>query len=191
MRFPIRFDTAFRVLSRTLLLSPDEAYVEVADDLMHVKFSWAFRATFPRSSVASTSVYPRKPLSRGVHGFGGRWLVNGAGDGILELAFEPAQRAHVLGWPVTLRCLLVSLPRREDFASVVVKCGPGRDASPDAITIIASKIRREFLKTVIVTFSSGCLSRRSILSMRSARSRPTDRHTRTARRRSGETLAWQ
>jgi hypothetical protein len=121
MRFPIRFDTAFRVLSRMLLLSPDEAYVDVADDLVHVKFSWAFRATFPRSSVATTTMYPRKPLSRGVHGFGGRWLVNGAGDGILDLAFEPAQRAYVLGWPVTLRRLFVSLDDPKGLAASLAR----------------------------------------------------------------------
>jgi hypothetical protein len=48
-------------------------------------------------------------VSRGVHGFGGRWLVNGAGDGVLDLRFEPPQKGHVIGWPVTLRQLLVSV----------------------------------------------------------------------------------
>jgi hypothetical protein len=109
MRFPIRFDPVFRVLSRLILLSPGEAHVDVAGDLAHVKFSWAFRATFPRSSVAATKVCTDRPLSRGVHGFAGRWLVNGSGDGILEIGFEPTQRAKVLGWTVTLRHLLVSV----------------------------------------------------------------------------------
>ncbi|MGH7272030.1 MAG: hypothetical protein ACREJ3_16490 [Polyangiaceae bacterium] len=109
MRFAIRFDPAFRVLCRALFLSPEESHVDVAEDLVHVKFSWSFRASFPRSSVASTRTSPERPLSRGVHGFAGRWLVNGAGDGILEIDFEPEQRAHVLGWPVRLRRLLVSV----------------------------------------------------------------------------------
>jgi hypothetical protein len=109
MRFPIRFEPAFRILCKTLFLSPAEAHVDVADDLVLVKFSWAFRATFPRVSIASATLYPKRPMSRGVHGFGGRWLVNGAGDGVLDLRFEPIQRGHVLGWPVTLRQLLVSV----------------------------------------------------------------------------------
>jgi hypothetical protein len=109
MRFPIRFDTAFRALCRVIFLSPDEAHVDVANDLVRVQFAWAFRATFPRSAVATTSVSSERPLSRGVHGFAGRWLVNGAGDRILDVVLEPAQRARVLGWPVKLRRLLVSI----------------------------------------------------------------------------------
>jgi hypothetical protein len=133
MRFPIRFDTAFRLLARTLLLSPEQAYVDVADDLVHVKFAWAFRATFPRSSVASTSLYPRKPVSRGVHGFGGRWLVNGAGDRILELAFEPAQGGHVLGWPVTLRRLLVSLDDPSGLRASLTRTDGASGAQPSGV----------------------------------------------------------
>lgn len=109
MRFPIRFDARFRLLAKMLFLSPDQSHVDVVGDLVHVKFAWSFRATFPRSSVASTSAYPKRPLSRGVHGFAGRWLVNGAGDGIVELCLEPPQRAYVIGWPVALRRLLVSV----------------------------------------------------------------------------------
>jgi hypothetical protein len=124
MRYPIRFDPAFRVLCKAIFLSPDEAHVDVADDLVRVKFSWGFRAAFPRSSVASTSVYPKRPLSRGVHGFAGRWLVNGAGEGILDLSFEPAQRGHVLGWPVSLRHLLVSVDDPKALAEALARRAP-------------------------------------------------------------------
>lgn len=48
-------------------------------------------------------------MSRGVHGAAGRWLVNGSGEGILAIDFEPVQRAYVLGIPVRLRQLLVSV----------------------------------------------------------------------------------
>jgi hypothetical protein len=124
MRYPIRFDPAFRVFCKAIFLSPDEAHVDVADDLVLVKFSWGFRAAFPRSSVASTSVYPTRPMSRGVHGFAGRWLVNGAGDGILDLCFEPEQRGHVLGWPVSLRHLLVSVEDPEALAEALARRAP-------------------------------------------------------------------
>ncbi len=121
MRFPIRFDPAFRILCKTIFLSPDEAHVDVADHLVSVKFSWAFRTAFPRSSIASTSVYPKRPVSRGVHGFGGTWLVNGTGDGILDLCFEPMQRGHVLGWPVSLRHLLVSVDDPNALAEALAR----------------------------------------------------------------------
>jgi len=119
MRFPIRFDAPFRLLCKALFLSPDDAHVDVGDDLVHVKFSWGFSATVPRSSVASMRVYPGRPISRGVHGFAGRWLVNGAGDRILDITFEPEQRARVMGWPVKLRNLLVSVDDPEALAAAI------------------------------------------------------------------------
>jgi hypothetical protein len=77
---------------------------------------WAFGARFPRCSVAVTSRLERSPLSRGVHGFGGRWLVNGSGDCILVIDLQPPQRARVLGFPVRLRQLLVSVDHPEALA---------------------------------------------------------------------------
>jgi hypothetical protein len=44
-----------------------------------------------------------------VHGFGGRWLVNGSGRGILSIQLITVQRAYVMGLPVQLRELLVSV----------------------------------------------------------------------------------
>jgi hypothetical protein len=66
--------------------------------------------------VANTTRLDKKPLSRGVHGFGGRWLVNGSGDRILTINLEPMQRARVLGIPVRLRQLLVSIDDPEALA---------------------------------------------------------------------------
>lgn len=108
-RFPIRFDRWYRVLSSALLLLPRDSYVEVADDSVTVRMGWAFATTFPRAAVTRTSLLQRAPLSRGVHGFAGRWLVNGSGDRILVIDLEPAQRARVLGVPVKLRQIAVSV----------------------------------------------------------------------------------
>jgi hypothetical protein len=108
-RFPIKFDSAYAVLSRALLISPAHSYVEVAGNEVTVQMGWAFRAKFDRSRVQATSLTQRAPISRGVHGWAGRWLVNGSGDGILAIDLEPRQRAHVIGWPVRLRQLLVSV----------------------------------------------------------------------------------
>ncbi len=109
VRFPIRFDAAFRFLAAGLWMRPADSFVEVDGDEVRVRMAWAFRARFPRSAVASVQPHARPTLSRGVHGFGGRWLVNGSGDGILAIALEPRQRAYVLGFPVRLRTLLVSV----------------------------------------------------------------------------------
>jgi hypothetical protein len=50
-----------------------------------------------------------RPISRGVHGIAGRWLVNGSGQGLLTIDLMPNQRAYVIGFPVRLRRLLVSV----------------------------------------------------------------------------------
>lgn len=115
-RWPIRFDRSYAVLSRLLLLPPSDAFVELTGGEVQVRMAWAFRARFPRAAVASAAAYGGRPLSRGVHGLAGRWLVNGSGDGIVELRLSPPQRAHVLGFPVRLETLLVSV---EDPAAVI------------------------------------------------------------------------
>lgn len=109
-RFPIKFDAAYALLSRALLLSPSDSYVAIEGSDVSVRMGWAFRATFDRARVTGTSVRNEPiPLTRGVHGWGGRWLVNGAGDGVLAIHLEPQQRARVLGFPVSLRELSVSV----------------------------------------------------------------------------------
>jgi len=70
---------------------------------------WAFSARFPRSAVARVARATGKPISRGVHGGFGRWLVNGSGDGLVEITFEPVQRGRVMGVPVRLEKLVVSV----------------------------------------------------------------------------------
>lgn len=70
---------------------------------------WAFRSHFLKTSVASAIETNKRPLSRGVHGFAGRWLVNGSGQGILAINLIPAQRGYVMGFPVRLKQLMVSI----------------------------------------------------------------------------------
>jgi hypothetical protein len=108
-RFPVRFDAWYRVLSTSLLLAPSDSFVETEGNEVRVRMAWAFRARFPRSAVVSATRYPAKPLSRGVHGFAGRWLVNGSSQGIVDIALSPYERGYVVGFPVRLRNLLVSV----------------------------------------------------------------------------------
>jgi len=118
-RFPIRFDKVYGALSTALFLLPSASYVEVAGDQVEVRMGWAFRSRFSRSAVASTSMLAGKPLSRGVHGFAGRWLVNGSGEGILTIDLDPIQRAYVMGVPVRLRQLMVSVADPGALASAL------------------------------------------------------------------------
>ena len=116
-QFPIRFDAWYRAVSTALFLRPASSFVLVDDDTVSVQMSWAFRARFPRSAVVAASLLDGAPLSRGVHGAGGRWLVNGSGRGILVLDLDPLQRARVVGFPVRLRQLLVSVDDPERLAA--------------------------------------------------------------------------
>ena len=108
-RFPIRFDDWYRVMSTVLLLPPSGAYVEVDGGDVHVRMGWAFRAHFSRAAVASATEAHERPLSRGVHGFAGQWLVNGSGQGLLTIDLMPTQRGYVMGFPISLRRLMVSV----------------------------------------------------------------------------------
>lgn len=108
-RFPIRFDPWYAVMSSALFLSPAKSFVNVGHHQVDVRMAWGFRASFPRSAVRATSVVTSNPISRGVHGFGGRWLVNGAGDRVLQVDLSLDGRAYVMGFPVSLRQLQVSV----------------------------------------------------------------------------------
>jgi hypothetical protein len=109
-RFAITYDAGYAVLSRALFISPSNSYVQLVGNDVSVRMGWAFRTTFARSCVARASVTGKRvPLTRGVHCWAGRCLVNGAGDGILAIDFEPRQRGYVMGFPVQLQLLLVSV----------------------------------------------------------------------------------
>ena len=107
--FPISFDPWYGVLSSVLGLSPSKSYIHVGAEEVEVRMGWAFRSRFPRTAVVSASEMSMRPLSRGVHGFAGRWLVNGSGRGIVSIALSPRQRGYVMGVPVRLRQLMVSV----------------------------------------------------------------------------------
>ncbi|HEY0479174.1 MAG TPA: hypothetical protein VGD37_16765 [Kofleriaceae bacterium] len=117
IRFPIRFERWYGWLSSALLLRPSGAYVEIRNGDVECRMGWAFRTRFPRSTVVHTAPFDTKTLSRGVHGFAGRWLVNGSGDRILAVDLEPPQRATVFGIPVRLRQLLVSVDDPDALAA--------------------------------------------------------------------------
>ena len=118
-RFQIYFDPWYRVLSFLVGLPPSGSYIELSEDQVKVRMSWAFRSRFPRSAVSEVSVVSKKPLSRGVHGFCGRWLVNGSGKGILSIKLNPVQRAYVMGFPVRLKELLISVENPSEVVEIL------------------------------------------------------------------------
>ena len=127
IRFPILFDSLYGTLSTALFMPPAKSYVEVDGGEVRVRMSWGFAAQFPKSAVKGVSRLARKPISRGVHGFAGRWLVNGSGNGIVIIDLDPPQRGYVMGFPVKLRQLMVSMEEAERFMVVLSNKGEGTD----------------------------------------------------------------
>ena len=119
-RFPISFDSWYRIISVLSFLPPSDAYVSVGPEEVEVRMSWGFRSRFPRIAITSAAPEVTRPLSRGVHGFAGCWLVNGSGRGIVKIALTPDQRGYVIGIPVALRELSVSVA---DPAALVAALG--------------------------------------------------------------------
>jgi hypothetical protein len=54
-----------------------------------------------------------------VHGWRGRWLVNGAASGLVMVRFDPRQRARVMGYPVQLEALCLSLEEPDQFVATI------------------------------------------------------------------------
>ena len=106
---------------RAFLVSPSRAHVELADDSLHVRMGWAFSGRIPRQLVARAG--PGQPpairFTAGAHGWGGRWLVNGAAEGIVDVELSEPVRAVVSGFPVRLKMLSVSLEDPDGFLAAL------------------------------------------------------------------------
>ena len=123
MEFTIRFDAFSRVLMTPLGMGRRRSRITIIPgdngDTVHVRMGWGFRATFPRSAVAATERPTRRPISRGVHGWRGKWLVNGAGRPLVAITLQPRQRAWVVGVPVRLSHLIVSVDDPDGFVEAL------------------------------------------------------------------------
>jgi hypothetical protein len=107
-KFPILYG-ALRPLLVVLGLGPGLSGVELTDSEMHVRMGWAFRARIPRTAITGARSVSGRVGGIGVHGWRGRWLVNGSMDKIVGIDIDPAVRALATGIPVHLRYLALSL----------------------------------------------------------------------------------
>ena len=123
MRFPIRFSGPGRAMV-VLGLTRRASAVDLTDDAINVRMAWAFRASAPRTVVASAARSRRFVLDRGVHGWFGRWLVNGSGKGLVRLDFDPPMPGHLGPLPIRVRVLWVSLEDPDGFLAALA-AAPG------------------------------------------------------------------
>lgn len=121
VRFPIRFTPANRVLFHAFLVFPSRAHVELSDESLHVRMGWAFSARIPRQVIvrAGPGEPPAIRFTAGAHGWAGRWLVNGAAEGIVDVELSEPVRAMVSGFPVRLKVLSVSLEDPDAFLAAL------------------------------------------------------------------------
>src|SRR5215470_12460647 len=112
MRIPIRYQNPWRWLLTVLLLPQHFSYIRIDGDNVKVRLGWAFSAKFSRATVESVSDY-RPVVSIGAHGWRGRWLVNGAHRPIAAITLSPPTYARLIGFPVALRQLYVSVEDRD------------------------------------------------------------------------------
>ena len=119
-RFPIRFGRLNAVVLKVLGAGPRNSYVELGDDgQVRARMGFSFSTTFPRSSVTSCSRRGYVWWAYGVHGGGGRWIVNGSGHDMVTIGIDPPAKARVLGVSVKLRDLWVSLEDPDALCSAL------------------------------------------------------------------------
>jgi len=70
---------------------------------------WAFRADIARSSITGAMPYTGLVGGIGAHGWNGTWLVDGAASGLVTIDIDPPAQARVLGVPLRLWTLIVSV----------------------------------------------------------------------------------
>jgi hypothetical protein len=108
IRIPIRYSKVWSWLLTILLIPQRWSYIEIDGDTVRVRMALAFRARLTRGDISAVGSH-RPVVSVGVHGWRGRWLVNGANRPIAQITLALPVRARVLGFPVRLRELLVSV----------------------------------------------------------------------------------
>ncbi|MGI8809696.1 MAG: hypothetical protein ACR2KK_18020 [Acidimicrobiales bacterium] len=120
--FPLRYGL-FRPLLSVLGIGPRFSGVEVEDQHLRVRMGWSFRADVPLNSVAAARPDHGFVGGIGVHGWRGEWLVNGAASGLVRIEIAPPARARVLGVPVRLRTLRVSVESPDELLAALADGG--------------------------------------------------------------------
>ena len=95
-----------RVLLAVLFVRPR---LEVNRKALVVSLGWSFRVAVPRVAITSVDSLPWTRMSVGAHGWRGRWLVNTTSGPLVRITIDPATPGRLLGIPVRVRELTVSV----------------------------------------------------------------------------------
>lgn len=114
-RFDFSYGAAMRWLLTVTGMPPRFTYAEVAPEMVRVRAGLWFRLDIPRERIVVAERNGKRYLSRGVHGWRGRWLVNASADGLVRIAIEPRVGGWLLFWPLRVREVIVSLRDPDGF----------------------------------------------------------------------------
>ena len=131
---PKQFPISHERWSEPLLRLFGRSSVDLGDGEVVVCFGVMFKATIVRTSIRSARTETRRTLSKGAHGWCGRWLVNGSSRGLVTITIEPPGRARVVGVPVQLRELTVSVDDPNGFIAALNPTGqPPADLAGETV----------------------------------------------------------
>lgn len=101
------------------------SFVDVDSSEVRFRMSWGFRADVPVTSIrAVTLIGDRKFGSIGVHGWRGHWLVNGSLRGLVTIDIDPSDRFRIMGLPLRLDQVTVSVEDPEGFIAALQDVSP-------------------------------------------------------------------
>lgn len=120
--FPMRFGT-FRLGLVAMGAGPRRSGVWIDGERVRVRLGALFTADLPLASVGAVGPDHQMVLGIGAHGWRGNWLVNGAASGIVRIEFDPPGRARVIGFPVKLRVLRVSMESPDALQAALTGAG--------------------------------------------------------------------
>lgn len=107
-RFPIRYTGANRLMA-VLGMRRANSDVVIGPTDVTIRMGWAFHTSIAVASITSVADDDDRVLGWGVHGWRGKWLVNGSSSGVVRIDVEPPTRGRVAGFPVRVRCVRVSV----------------------------------------------------------------------------------
>jgi len=118
-RFEISYARWCGLLLGLLGMGRRHSGVIVGPDTVRAQMGWSFDVTIPISSITAVRPYDGRVTGWGVHGWRGRWLVNGSSLGIVEFSLEPPTPSKVVLFNGQLRRLLVSVDDRDGLLAAL------------------------------------------------------------------------
>lgn len=119
-RFAISYSGLNRPLLTVLGMGTGQSGVVVTDTEVRVRMGWAFNAAIPRERITSAERGTKPALfGWGVHGWRGRWVVNGSDRGIVRLTIDPPILTRTLIFAIQPRELFVSLEEPDRFLATL------------------------------------------------------------------------